>query len=801
VNATRPRPRWVTVLVLLLVPVCVAGGVLWGTGGSDARLRSVEAAVVNNDEMVEVNGQMMPLGRQLAAELVDSDREQNFTWILADPDAAREGLASGRFAAVVTIPKDFSAAATSFAGDAADARRATVHVETSKVAGISETALGQSITDAAANALNRFLTTEYLKNIYVGFNEMGDQMGELADGTGQLADGAGELADGADLSADGAGQLSDGLGEAAAGGVQLRSGASQSADGAVQLADGAGQIADGTAQWAAGAGEFATGVGTYATGAHTFADGVTQYTAGINQIVSPIRDVIALLPEWGPWLDEARALIADLPDRAVAWDAEVQAVLAQLRALVERADALVGTGDAVVEGVAEVSARAGVLASGGGVACPAELDETPGACEAFAQGVSAAGGSLVRALDPVTSDADALESAGTRVADLTDRALVAIDRLSALSTSLVAWAPEIQERFAGLEASLPEGVDLSQAGVLSMLDQLITGGEQLSDGGQQLATGADALADGAQQLATGAGDLSGGMGSLAGGTGQLADGLGQLSDGVGLYTSGITQAADGSKQLSDGLALLADGAGQLADGTRELADGVAGGLDDIPNYTEHEREALASAVASPVSTDGLSALVRPQLAWASLLLVLALWLGAVATFTVVRPLDRHASLSTASSGRLLARSLVPGAAIVAAQALLPTLIGAVALSLDAGEVAGLAAVLGLAGVVFAVVNHALAALFGVGGRLVALAMAVVTAVLAITATAPGLFGSLAVVSPLSPALEAVRAVTTGGSLTTTALVLAGWGALGLGGSLAAVARSRTVSLEALTASA
>jgi len=67
---TQPR----TILALLLVPLLLAGGLLWGTWGAGDRLRSVEAAVVNEDRMVTLDGQAMPLGRQLAAELVDSSR-------------------------------------------------------------------------------------------------------------------------------------------------------------------------------------------------------------------------------------------------------------------------------------------------------------------------------------------------------------------------------------------------------------------------------------------------------------------------------------------------------------------------------------------------------------------------------------------------------------------------------------------------------------------------------------------------------------------------------------------------------
>ncbi len=98
---------------------------------------------------------------------------------------------------MVTIPREFSAAATSFAKPAAEATQATITVQTSPVVGISETAIGQSVAFASTQALNGFLTREYLQNIYLGFNDMSTSMLDLVDGTRQLADGTAQLSDGA----------------------------------------------------------------------------------------------------------------------------------------------------------------------------------------------------------------------------------------------------------------------------------------------------------------------------------------------------------------------------------------------------------------------------------------------------------------------------------------------------------------------------------------------------------------------------------------------------------------------------
>ena len=97
------------------MPLLVAAGFLWATWNSDTRLDRVQAAIVNNDEGTTLNKQFVPLGRQLAGGLVNGEADaSNFDWVLTDDDDARNGLESGTYAAVVTIPEDFSKQATSF---------------------------------------------------------------------------------------------------------------------------------------------------------------------------------------------------------------------------------------------------------------------------------------------------------------------------------------------------------------------------------------------------------------------------------------------------------------------------------------------------------------------------------------------------------------------------------------------------------------------------------------------------------------------------------------------------------------
>src|SRR5690606_3964751 len=89
---------------LIVIPVLVMGLLTWAFWAPDSDHGTATAAVVNNDKPVEVNGQMVPLGRELAGSLTHNE-DSAFRWVLTDDEDAEEGLKSGKYAAVVTIPE------------------------------------------------------------------------------------------------------------------------------------------------------------------------------------------------------------------------------------------------------------------------------------------------------------------------------------------------------------------------------------------------------------------------------------------------------------------------------------------------------------------------------------------------------------------------------------------------------------------------------------------------------------------------------------------------------------------------
>lgn len=218
---------WKTWAGLIAVPVLIMGLLTWALWSPDSDHSTATAAVVNNDEPVTVNGQLIPLGRQLAGDLTHSGNSA-YTWVLTDATDASSGLDNGTYTAVVTIPKDFSARATSAAaGKPLDATRAVVDVKTSASTGVMDPSLSQRIADSTQQTLNNQVVETYLDNIYVGFTTIHSQINQAADGAGQLADGTRQLVPGAQQLAAGAAKLAAGTAQLASGSSQLSSGLSQ----------------------------------------------------------------------------------------------------------------------------------------------------------------------------------------------------------------------------------------------------------------------------------------------------------------------------------------------------------------------------------------------------------------------------------------------------------------------------------------------------------------------------------------------------------------------------------------------
>lgn len=445
-KGTKPV-SWTTILGIVLVPLTVAGILLWGLWNPSERLENMTAAVVNNDKPVEVNGQTVPLGRVLAGELIGGDSDTNFTWQLTDEDDAKKGLKDGRYTTVITIPENFSAAATSLSDGPEKAQTAYIDIAEGEQGRLIDTALSSIVTQTATSVLNQQLGAQFVGNVFVGMNELHSGIGKAADGATKLADGG------------------------------------------KQLADGATQLADGTTQLSEGAQQLSTGASELSTGAGTLASGVSQYTAGASELSA----------NYQPLAQGASAAVTQLKTMIGALGTlKVNSAQPQK----DLATGL-GTAKAGVEGLkADIpTLHSDCLAAG------ATQEFCDGMRDTLTARAGVVDGGVNSSLSGVTGLAEAQATFEATITDPNaDQSVDPTAALDQLNAGLTAFGTGLSE-FAAKGAEVSTGATALAEGT----SQLSTGATALAEGTPELADGATKLADGVSKSADGAKDLSKGL--------------------------------------------------------------------------------------------------------------------------------------------------------------------------------------------------------------------------------------------------------------------------------------------------
>lgn len=319
---------------------------------------------------------------------------------------------------------------------------------------------------------------------------------------------------------------------------------------------------------------------------------------------------------------------------------------------------------------------------------------------------------------------------------------------------------------------------------------------------KQLATDARSLADMARKLAgtpdlagkvtaarqqidtlnAGARKVSAGAAQLADGTAQALSGAGQLHDGLGSLRSGLGQLGTGAGQLQGGIGKLADGSGQLRSGLQD-------GANQVPAYDQAQRDQRSGVMGDPVRLDTTKENAAPNYGtgFAPFFVPLSLFVGAMITYMLLRPLNSRALAGTAPAFRIALAGWIPAALVGVLQMLivLGVLHGFdvfgvhVGLHLQAAHWALLVGFLALTAATFVAVVQFVNARFGAIGRVFALVLLMLQLTSAAGTypieTSPGFFGAIQPFLPMPWVVTGMRHLVSGGDLASVwhgSLVLA-----------------------------
>ncbi|GAA1526309.1 YhgE/Pip domain-containing protein [Dactylosporangium maewongense] len=505
-----------------------------------------------------------------------------------------------------------------------------------------------------------------------------------------------------------------------------------------QAADAAGQLSAGATQAGAGAGSLVSGLDRAAGGAGDLAAGLDEATKGSQRLYDGL---VAL--------DQGAAQLADGTAQAAAGG----------RLLATKVGAAADTVEPVLRDNAALIEAAATSIADGADLLREHLDALP---------------ALARtATERATATRAALDTLGSRYPQIAG---------TAEYKTAVAAADAAVTAARSVETRLETG-DLGA--VRADLDRASKLARQVAAAAPHLADDVAAARAQVDQLADGLDRLAGGAAQLHAGAGEARDGARDLSGGIFRLSTGAQQLDDGLGALSDGGRRLAGGLGELSDGASRLARGLSDGAAKIPGYDPDTRAERAGVLGDPVALDRSTE--HPSATYgagfAPYFLGLALWVGAMISYMVLRPLTRRHLVSGAPAHRAALAGWLPGLAVGVAQATALFLVVRFALGLHPAHPLAMYGFLCLTAVAFTAIVQWLGARLGAAGRLVALAVLM----LQLTSsggtypieTTPGVLQAIHPFLPMTYVVSGVRHLVNGGpggTVVTGALVLAGFAA-------------------------
>ena len=253
----------ISMAVISFIPILYSGfflGSIWDPYG---QTKNLPVAFVNEDKGASLNGKSLNVGESVEKKLKDN---HDLGWEFVSKQQADEGVNSGHFYAVVTIPSDFSQKAASITKS--EPQQAVINFTTTP----AKNYIGSLVSNQAAakvkSSVSEQITQAYAKGILENLDKLGI---------------------GLDMAANGASTLHDGLGRLQSGTQTYVGGVKQLAVNQQSLTGGLAQLSDGSRKLQAGLGQLSNNLPTESQ-LSQLSDGMKQLQSGINQLNASVRN-------------------------------------------------------------------------------------------------------------------------------------------------------------------------------------------------------------------------------------------------------------------------------------------------------------------------------------------------------------------------------------------------------------------------------------------------------------------------------------------------------------------------------
>lgn len=253
----------ISMAVISFIPILYSGfflGSIWDPYG---QTKNLPVAFVNEDKGASLNGKSLNVGESVEKKLKDN---HDLGWEFVSKQQADEGVNSGHFYAVVTIPSDFSQKAASITES--EPQQAVINFTTTP----AKNYIGSLVSNQAAakvkSSVSEQITQAYAKGILENLDKLGIGLDTAANGASTLHDGLGRLQSGAQTYVGGVKQLA----------INQQS-----------LTGGLAQLSDGSRKLQAGLGQLSNSLPTESQ-LSQLSDGMKQLQFGINQLNASVSN-------------------------------------------------------------------------------------------------------------------------------------------------------------------------------------------------------------------------------------------------------------------------------------------------------------------------------------------------------------------------------------------------------------------------------------------------------------------------------------------------------------------------------
>ena len=261
------------------------------------------------------------------------------------------------------------------------------------------------------------------------------------------------------------------------------------------------------------------------------------------------------------------------------------------------------------------------------------------------------------------------------------------------------------------------------------------------------------------------------------------------------------------RSLADGATQVADGTTELTDGAQTLTEALQSGADALPDDSHALQEHRAQAIAAPVTVTD-SAIAEAEgfgEGFAPFFIPLALFVGALITWLLLRPIPSRALAAPVAGWRAMLAGYLPALALGVAQVAVMLAVIHFGVGLQMEHVVGTIAFTMLVAATFLALQQALIALLGPAAGKVAILALLMFQLASSGGTYPvettaSFFQAIHPILPMSYAVDGLRQVITGGvdGRLTVAIVYLGAVLLGsLAISAWRAGRMRTWTLDRL----